>query len=55
MSYSASFQLKELPNCQMSKFEVSKNGVAPDPIKSDLLNKISLEPKMSNFFSNLKL
>ena len=54
MSYSAFFQLKGLPNCQMSKFEVQKNGVTPVPIESDLLNKISLEPKISDFFSKLK-
>ena len=54
MNY-ASFQLKGLPNCQMSKFEVRKNGVIPAPIESDLLNEISLKPKMSIFFSTLKL
>ena len=55
MSYSASFRLKGLPNCQVSKLDVQKIGVTPGQVKSDLLNKISLEPKMSNFFLNLKL
>ena len=54
MSFSASFQLKGLPSCQMSKFEVQKNGVTPVPIESDLFNKISLEPKVSDFFQNSK-
>ena len=54
MSYSASFQLKGLLNCQISKFEVQKNVVTPVLIESDLPNKISLEPKMSDFFSKLK-
>ena len=54
MSHSASFQLKGLPNCQMLKFEVWKNGVTPVPIESDLLNKISLKRKMLDFFSKLK-
>ena len=55
MTYSVSFQLKGLPKCHMSKFEVQKNGVTPVLIKSDLLNEISLEPKMSDVFSKLKL
>ena len=42
-----------LPNCQMLKFEVQKSGAVPS--KSDLLNKISLEAKMSDFFSKFKL
>ena len=54
MNY-ASFQLKGLPNCQMSKFEVRKNGVIPAPIESDLLNEISLDPKMSDFFQTQNL
>ena len=41
---------KELPNCQMSKFEVRKNVVTLALIKSDSLDKNSLEPKMSDFF-----
>ena len=55
MSYSAYFQLKGLPNCQMSKFEVRKIGVTSGPLESDLLDKICLENKMSILFSNLKL
>ena len=45
MSYSASFQLKGLPD-----FKVQKNEVTQVPIESDLLDKISLEPKMSDLF-----
>ena len=52
MSYSASFQLKGLPNCQMLKFEVRKSVVTLVPIESYLLSKISLKPKMSDFFQN---
>ena len=55
MYYSASFQLKGLPNCQMLKFEVQKLGVTLVLIESDLLIEISLAPKMSDFFSKLKL
>ena len=55
MSYFAFFKLKGLQNCQMSKFKVRKNGVTPLPIESDLLNKISLEPKISYFLSDLQL
>ena len=54
MSYTASSQLKGLPNCKMLKFEVRKNGVTPLPIESDLLNKISPESEMADFFSKLK-
>ena len=50
MSYFGYFQLKGLQNCQMSKFEVQKIEVTPDPLESDLLNKISLEPKISDLF-----
>ena len=50
MSYSLSFQLKGLPNCQMSKFEVWINWVIPEPIESDLVDNINLESKMSDFF-----
>ena len=50
MSYFASFQFKGLPKYQMSKLEVQKNGVTTVSIESDLLDKISLEPKLSDYF-----
>ena len=55
MRYFASFQLKGLSNCQMLKFEVRKNGVTLVPIESDLHNKTSLRPNLSDIFSKLKL
>ena len=50
MSYFASFQLKGLPICKMLNFEVQKNGVTLEPVESDLLDKISLNPKISRAF-----
>ena len=55
MSYSASFQLKGLPNCQMSKFQVWKNGVAPVPLESNLFNELASNPKFQIFFWKVKL
>ena len=55
MSYFASLQLNGQPKCQMLKFEVRRNDVTLVPIESDLLNEISVEPKMSDFFSKLRL
>ena len=53
-SYYSSPKLIGLQNCDLSKLEVQKSGVALVQLesgKSDLLNKISLEPKMSDFFT----
>ena len=51
MSYSASFQLKGLLNCQISKFDVRKNGVAPGPKSNQIyLIKSALNPKCHFIF-----
>ena len=52
MSYSASFQLKELPNFQMLKFEIQKNGVVW--AQSNQIYLINIKSKMTGFFSSLK-
>ena len=53
MNYSASFLLNGLPSCQMIKFNVQRNEVTPVPIVIELNDKISLEPKMLDFFQIL--
>ena len=46
----ASLQTKGLQNYQLSKFEFCKKWRTPGVLESDLLNKISLQQKMSDFF-----
>ena len=50
MSYFSLSQLKGLQNCDLSKLKVRKNGVNLLQIESDVLDKISLKPNMSDFF-----